>query len=313
MTRIVTLARALPLPRIEVNGQVIEFKPVSDVAEIPAGTQVHCTTSLDRLSAKDIASLPDSVGLIANIGVGVDNIDLCAASERGILVSNTPVVTEDTADLAFALILAGSRRVGEGERFLRSGSWAATSTSPPLGMRVHGKTLGLVGFGAIAQAVARRAKGFGMPVRYWNRTSRPEVGRAVGATQVETLAELFATCDIVSVHTALTPQTKNLIGAAELAAARPNAVLVNTARGGIVDEAALCDALENGPLAAAGLDVFEGEPNIYPRLLERENVVLTPHIGSATGECRADMVRRLLANLVSFFETGRPSDPVETA
>lgn len=310
MTEIVTIERALPLPRIEFKGQTVEFRPVSDVAEIPFGTRVHCTTSLDPLPAKAIAALPDSVRLIANIGVGVDNIDLAAAQARGITVSNTPVVTEDTADLAFALILAASRRVGEGERFLRGGSWTAAGIAPPLGARVHGKTLGLVGFGAIAQAVARRAKGFGMTIRYWNRSRRPEAEQELGARRVASLTDLFSSCDIVSVHTALTPQTQNLIGATELATARQNAVLVNTARGGIVDEAALCDALENGPLSAAGLDVFDGEPNVYPRLLARDDVVLTPHIGSATGECRLDMVHRLLTNVATFLETGQVPDPV---
>jgi len=310
MTLTVTLARPLPLPAIKVGDEAIDFVPVATTSQMPQGARVHCATSLDPLYAQAIAAMPDSIGLIANIGVGIDNIDLDAAARRGIRVSNTPVVTEDTADLAFALILATCRQTGTAERFLRAGNWAAAGVAPPLGARVHGKTLGFVGFGAIAQAVARRAKGFDMQVRYWNRTRRPDFEAALGAAYVPEIAELFARSDILSVHTALTPETRNLIGAAELASARAGSVLVNTARGGTVDEAALCDALDQGQLAAAGLDVFDGEPTVDPRLLAHENVVLTPHIGSATAECRTDMAKRLLANVMRFLETGTVLDPV---
>lgn len=306
----VTLARALPLPPVKARGKPINFQPVTDPADVPAKAVAHVTTSLDPMGSEAIAALPDSIRLIANIGVGTDNIDLAAAAARGITVSNTPVVTEDTADLAFALILAACRRVGEGERFLREGNWKAAGMTPALGTRVHGKTLGLIGFGDIAQAVARRAKGFGMSISYWNRTRRPEAAAAVGARYVPDLASLFKDSDIVSVHSALTPQTLNLVDAAALSAARPGTVLVNTARGGIVDEDALCDALETGAIAAAGLDVFDGEPVVNPRLLAHPNTVLTPHIGSATAECRADMARRLLANVITFLETGAALDPV---
>ncbi len=310
MTQTVTLARELPLPAIKAAGEEIDFVPVSAASEIPAGARVHCTTVVDPVDARAIAEMPDSIGLIANIGVGTDNIDLEAAARRGILVSNTPVVTEDTADLAFALILAACRRTGEGERFLRAGKWSGPGVIPPLGGRVHGKTLGLVGFGPIAQAVGRRAKGFDMPIRYWNRTRRPEAEAALDAVYEPDLQSLFANSDILSVHTALVPQTRGLIGHELLAAARTGSVLVNTARGGIVDETALCDALDRGQLAAAGLDVFDGEPAVGAQLLGRDDVVLTPHIGSATTECRTDMVKRVLANIVSFLETGAVLDPV---
>jgi len=313
MALIVTLSRALPLPQIAVQGEQITFLPVTETTQIPAGTQVHCTTSLDPLDGAAIAAMPDSIKLIANIGVGTDNIDLLAARQHGIVVSNTPVVTEDTADHAFALILAASRRAGEGERFLRAGKWTAAGVAPPLGVRVHGKTLGLVGFGAIAQAVARRARGFDMPVCYWNRTRRPDAEAALSAEFSPDLATLLGKSDVISVHTALTAQTQGLIGVKELGSARKGAVLINTARGGIVDETALCDALEQGQIAAAGLDVFEGEPSVNPRLLELDNAVLTPHIGSATGECRMDMAKRLLGNVVSFLETGSVLDPVDAA
>lgn len=310
MSITVTISRPLPLPPIEAGGESITFLPVEAARDIPQGTRAHITTALDPLRGDAIAALPESVGLIANIGVGIDNINLDAARVRGIAVSNTPVVTEDTADLAFALILAASRRVGEGERYLRAGYWSETGAAPPLGARVHGKTLGLVGFGEIAQAVARRATGFGMTIRYWNRTRRPEAEAATGAQYADTLQDLLARADILSVHTALTAQTRNLIGAAELAAARKGAILINTARGGIVDEDALCAALDQGQIAAAGLDVFDGEPQVSPRLRDRDNVVLTPHIGSATAECRTDMVRRVLGNVVTFLETGTALDSV---
>jgi len=308
----VTLSRPLPLPPIMARGSAVEFLPVNSTAEIPIGAAVHVTTSLDQLDAAAIAAMPDSIGLIANIGVGTDNIDQNAAQARGILVSNTPVVTEDTADLAFALILAACRRVGEGERFLRAGQWSAAGVAPPLGGRVHGKTLGLVGFGAIAQAVARRARGFDMPLRYWNRTRRPEAETALGAIYDPDIESLFAHSDIVSVHTALSSDTRNLVGPSQLARARAGAILINTARGGIVDEDALIAALDDGGIAAAGLDVFLGEPGINPRLLSCENVVLTPHIGSATNECRTDMAIRLLANVTSFLERGMVQDLVRS-
>ena len=310
MTHWVTLARPLPLPQVMAGGRPVRFLPVESTAQVPPGTLVHCVTSLDRLDARAIAALPASVRLIANIGVGTDAIDHAAARARTIALANTPVVTEDTADLAFALILAACRRLGEGARFLRAGHWTDAGAGPPLSARVHGRSLGLIGFGAIGQAVARRAQGFAMPVRYWNRTRRPEAETATAAGFEPDLAKLVETSDILSIHAALTPQTRGLVDARLLAAARPGAVLVNTARGGIVDEGALCDALDSGRIGAAGLDVFDGEPRINPRLLAHPAVVLTPHIGSATVECRQDMAQRLLANVVTFLETGAPLDPV---
>lgn len=310
MTQIVTLSRPLPLPEIPLGEDTLKFTAVSAAAEVPDGTIVHGTTALDPVDRAAIAALPDSVRLIANIGVGFDNIDLDAAAERGIAVSNTPTVTEDTADLAFALILTACRRVGEGERFLRAGHWTSSQAAPPLGVRVHGQTLGLVGFGAISRAVARRAAGFGMTILYTDLAQMPDAEKLTGARFVESLHDLLAQSDIVSIHTVLTPQTRNLIDTEALAAMRPGSVLVNAARGGIVDEDALCDALERGHLAAAALDVFDGEPSVRPALLARENVVLTPHIGSATDACRADMVRCFIANVTNFLTKGAPLNPV---
>lgn len=312
MTKIVTLSRPLPLPRIEAGGEAVEFVRVSSVADIPTEALAHISTAMDPVDGEFIAGMPEGQRLIANIGVGVDNIDLTAAAARGIAVSNTPVVTEDTADLAFALILGAARRVGEGERYLRAGKWSAGEAPPALGTRVHGQALGLVGFGPIGQAVARRARGFGMKVHYWNRTRREEAEAALGATFVPDLAELLGQSDFVSIHTALVPATRNLINADRIGQMRKGVVLVNTARGGIVDEEALCNALEAGHLGAAGLDVFADEPQVLPALLERQDVLLTPHIGSATSACRMDMAQCVLGNVVSFLESGTVLTPVET-
>lgn len=310
MSITVCLSRALPLPEIKLGPDTITFVPVENTSKVPEGTRVFGTTALDQVEAEAIAALPESVGLIANIGVGFDNIDLAAAARRGIQVSNTPTVTEDTADLAFGLILAACRRIGEGERFLRSGQWASPQAAPPLGTRVHGQTLGLVGFGAISRAVARRARGFGMDILYTDLAQMTDAEREIGARFVDDLHELLGQSDIVSIHTVLTPQTRHLIDARALAAMREGAVLINAARGGIVDEAALCAALDRGHIAAVGLDVFEGEPAVRPDLLARENVVLTPHIGSATAACRADMVKCFLSNVTAFLSGGAPINPV---
>ncbi|MCA0869872.1 D-glycerate dehydrogenase [Seohaeicola saemankumensis] len=312
MEHIATLTRPLPLPEIQVGAGTLRFLPVTGAAEVPAGTSVFGATALDPVNRATIEALPDSVRLIANIGVGYDNVDLEAAAERGIAVSNTPTVTEDTADLAFALILAACRRVGEGERFLRTGQWKDAQSAPPLGVRVHGQTLGLVGFGAISRAVARRARGFGMEILYTDLKQMPEVESEIGARYVASLHDMLAQSDIVSIHTVLTPATRNLIDAEALAAMRPGGVLVNAARGGIVDEVALCNALASGQLAAAALDVFDGEPCVRPELLACENVVLTPHIGSATDACRAEMVQCFIANVSRFVTQGVPLNPVLT-
>ena len=312
MTKIITLSRPLPLPRIEAGGDAVEFVPVSSATDIPTEALAHISTALDPVDDAFIAGMPEGQRLIANFGVGVDNIDLAAAAARGILVSNTPVVTEDTADLAFALILGAARRVGESERYLRAGHWSVGEVPPRLGTRVHGRTLGLVGFGPIAQAVGRRANGFGMEVLYWNRTRREDAEATLRATFVPGLADLLGQSDFVSVHTALVPATRNLINAERIGQMRKGAILVNTARGGIVDEEALCDALEAGHLGAAGLDVFVGEPQLLPALMKRQDVLLTPHIGSATAACRMDMAQCVLGNVVSFLESGSVLTQVET-
>ncbi|MDE2410760.1 MAG: D-glycerate dehydrogenase [Sphingomonadales bacterium] len=301
----VLTVRPLPLPPIKARGEDINFVPLSEGA---ANAEVLLATGTDPVDATTIAALPETVGLIANFGVGTDNIDLEAARVRGIKVSNTPVVTEDTADLAFALILAASRRIAAADRYVRAGRWAE-HVAFPLGQRVHGTRLGIVGFGAIGQAVARRASGFAMKVSYWARAAKDE-GTALGAAHVADLGDLVANSDIVSLHLPLNPQTRHLFDAALLGRFNPGAVLVNTGRGALIDEAALVAALEAGTIGAAGLDVFEHEPQVDPRLLTMDQVVLAPHIGSATGPCRADMGARALGNVIAFLETGKPHDRV---
>ncbi|MFM5922995.1 MAG: 2-hydroxyacid dehydrogenase [Novosphingobium sp.] len=302
----VLTTRPLPLPPLSARGETIRVAVIGDPDG--ADAQAVLATVLDPLDAPAIAALPAGVGLIANFGVGTDNIDLAAAAARGIKVSNTPVVTEDTADLAFALILAACRRIGAADRFVRSGEWEQGQAFP-LGLRVNGARLGLAGFGAIGQAVARRAAGFGMQVRYWARTPKPE-GVQLGATHVAALDDLVSDSHIVSIHVPLASETHHLFDAALLARFKPGAMLVNTARGAVVDEAALVAALESGALGGAGLDVFEDEPRIHPGLASLDQVVLAPHIGSGTQACRADMAGRMIANLIRFLESGEPADRV---
>lgn len=206
MTVTVALSRALPLPAMQIAGQEARF--VSPDQGIPDDAAVYLSTAVDTVDAALIARLPASVGLIANLGVGFDNIDLQAAANRGLLVSNTPVVTEDTADLAFALILAACRRLGEGERYLRAGTWTATGAPPAVGTRVHGATLGIVGFGAIGRAVARRAQGFGMKLLYTDQAENVDLGPKLGAEYRADLHAMLGECDIVTIHAPLMEETR---------------------------------------------------------------------------------------------------------
>lgn len=252
----------------------------------------------DRIDAALFDRCP-RLRAISSVSVGVDHVDLDAATARGIPVGHTPgVLTETTADLAFALLLAAARRVAEGDRFVRAGLWTPNRVWEPdmlLGRDVHGATLGLVGLGAIGQAMARRAHGFGMRVLAWSRTRRDVPG-----VEFVSLETLLAAADFVSVHVALTAETRGLVGGAALAQMKPGAVLVNTARGGIVDEDALAAALRSGRIAAAGLDVFAREPlDAASPLRALPNVVLTPHIGSASEATRARMVELAVKNLLA--------------
>ncbi|MGO9455990.1 MAG: 2-hydroxyacid dehydrogenase [Acidimicrobiales bacterium] len=263
------------------------------------------TDRIDR--AVLAAGAAGSLRVVGNVAVGYDNVDLVAAAELGIAVCNTPgVLDQTTADLAFLLVLAATRLASEAERDLRAGRWEGWGLMDHLARDVHGGVLGLVGYGRIARQVARRAEGFGMEVLHHTRTPTGFPG------YVGTLAELLSTADVVSLHVPLSEATRHLIGATELAAMKPTGVLVNTARGPVVDEEALADALESGTIFAAGLDVFEGEPALNPRLLAAPRTVLLPHIGSATIETRTRMAR-LAAQGVADALAGRTPPNLVTA
>jgi len=311
MTRpVIALARELPpafMQGISSLGEVRIFDASAPDQSL-VGASVWLGTAMDSVTAERIAGLPESVGLIANIGVGTDNIDLPAAAARGLQVSNTPVVTEDTADLAMALLLATCRRLSICEQRLRAGDFAAGATQ--LGTRVHGKTLGIVGFGAIGQAVAFRARGFGMSVIYHGPSRKSSAEEVTGARYREHLSDLLAEADIVSLHCPLGQATRHLLNQETFAQMKLGAVIINTGRGPLVDEQALVGALSSGHLGGAGLDVFEFEPEVTPQLKDFDNVTLLPHIGSATAECRMDMALRALANIRNFLEHGRPLDVV---
>jgi len=261
----------------------------------------------DHIDAELLARAP-RLRAVANCAVGYDNIDLRAATARRIVVTNTPdVLTESSADLAFALLLAAARRVAEGDRLVRAGRWRGWAPDLLLGHDVHGATLGIVGYGRIGAAVARRALGFDMRVLYAQR--RRAADPPPGVRRVS-LARLLATADFVSLHVPLTPATRHLIGARELARMKRGAVLVNTSRGPVVDEAALARALARGRIAAAGLDVFEHEPHVSPALCALPNVVLTPHVASATTTTRDRMAILAARNLAAALVGRRPPNPV---
>ncbi|HUI42224.1 MAG TPA: D-glycerate dehydrogenase [Terriglobia bacterium] len=260
-----------------------------------------------RLTAELMEQAP-GLRAISNVGVGYDHLDLAACTVRRIPVTTTVgVVEETTADLAFALLLAAARRVVEGDRYVREGHWQRWQWGLLWGAEVHGKTLGLYGFGHIGQAMARRARGFGMRILYHARHRVAEaVERELGA-EFATLDALLAQSDFVSLHVPLTPETRHCVGAPELARMKPTAFLINTARGAVVDEEALVEALGRGRLGGAGLDVFEKEPHVHPTLLCLPGVVLAPHVGSGTAETRAAMARVAARNLLDLLDGKRPA------
>ena len=269
-------------------------------------------TVTDRIDAEVLEAAGPALKLVASFGTGVDHVDLAAAQRCGIIVTNTPgVLTEDTADMTMALILAISRRLAEGERLIRSGGWTGWGPTSMLGHRIWGKRLGILGMGRIGMALARRAKGFGLAVHYHNRRPVPEdVESALEATYWESLDQMLAHMDIVSVNCPHTPATYHLLSARRLRLLPPQAILVNTARGEIVDEEELVRLLETRAIAGAGLDVFEHEPTIDPRLRTLDNVVLLPHMGSATIEGRLAMGEKVIINIKTFADGHRPPDRV---
>jgi glyoxylate reductase len=306
-------SEALELLRRAADVDVLSEEEAEDRACLlaaAAGRDAILSLLTERIDAELMDRAP-GLRVIANMAVGYDNVDVAAARARGIVVTHTPdVLTEPTADLAVALLLAAARRIPEADRFVRAGRFQGWQPDLLLGREVSGQVAGIVGLGRIGAAVARRlARGFDMTVLYWNRSPRPALERELELRRVE-LDELLAESDFVSLHVALTPETRRLIDRERLASMKPTAVLVNTARGAVVDEAALAAALRVGRPGAAGLDVYEREPAVTPELLELDNVVLLPHLGSSTPATRRAMAMLAARNVVAVLAGQGPLTPV---
>lgn len=305
-------ARARALFDVELNAADIQLDAAGLARAMrEADGLIPCVA--DKITAELLAAPGRRVKIVSNYGVGYNNIDVDAAKANGVVVTNTPdVLTEDTADLALTLMLATARRAGEGEREVRSGKWTGWRPTHMLATRVNGKTLGLIGIGRIGRAVARRAHhGFGMRVLYHDPFPLSDADAAsIGAEQRDSIEAVLAESDFVSLHCPATPETKHLMNAARFAQMRKGAILINTARGDVVNESDLIDALRSGTIAGAGLDVFEKEPVVPDALKGMENVVLLPHLGSATMETRVAMGMRALDNLEAFFGGTAPRDRV---
>jgi glyoxylate reductase len=317
---VVIVTRKLPEP---IEARMMELfdtrlnatdRPFSraQLVEAVQSCDVLVPTVTDKIDAAILAQAGERLRLIANYGTGVDNIDVDAAYKRGITVTNTPgVLTEDTADMTMALILAVARRLVEGERLARSGEWQGWAPTAMLGHRIWGKRLGIVGMGRIGTAVARRARGFGLSIHYHNRRRVHESLEAeLEATYWESLDQMLARVDIVSVNCPHTPATYHLLSARRLKLLQKHAIIVNTSRGEVIDESALTRMLRDKEIAGAGLDVFEHEPAINPKLRQLDNVVLLPHMGSSTIEGRLDMGEKVIINIKTFVDGHRPPDRV---
>jgi glyoxylate reductase len=285
---------------------------VDQLIDAVSRAEVLVPTITDRLDSKILSRAGPDLKLIANFGAGVDNIDVATANARGVIVTNTPgVLTEDTADMTMALLLASARRVVEGAHVVQTGDFHGWSPTWMLGRRIWGKRLGIVGMGRIGQAVARRAAAFGLQIHYHNRKPvSPRIEEELGATYWESLDQMLARMDVISVNCPHTPATYHLLSARRLKLLQPHAIIVNTARGEVIDEGALANALARGEIAGAGLDVFEHEPAVNPKLLKLPNVVLLPHMGSATVEGRIDMGEKVIINIKTFMDGHRPPDRV---
>ena len=313
---VVVVTRRLPEPVHQALAREFDARlnpedrplTVDGLKEALRSADALLTTVTDKVTDEVLATEPRRAKLVANFGVGFNNIDVEAAKARGIAVSNTPdVLTDATADLAVTLLLMAARRTGEGERHLRGGQWTGWRPTHMLGTHVTGKTLGLIGMGRIARAVAQRAHhGFGMKVIFHDPfPPAPDVAKALGAEPRNSLEEVLREAHFVSLHCPATSETRHLMNRERLALMRPEAFLINTARGDVVEEEALVEALQARRLAGAGLDVYEKEPQVAPALLAMENVVLLPHLGSATQETRVAMGLRAVENLQLFF-SGKP-------
>lgn len=315
----VTVSRRLPAPIEAQLAMRYRTQLNTDDAPLPAAALQAALGSSDAVVVTVTDHIDADVlqgcraGIIANYGVGLDHIDLAAAAEAGIMVTNTPgALTDATAELALTLMLMTARRAGEGERVVRSGEWTGWAPTQLVGRSLLGATLGIVGMGRIGRATAARAaRGCGMKIIYWSRSAvaEQEMGD-VTVERVDSLDVLLQRADVISLHLPATPETRHLIDVRRLALVQPHAILINTARGTVVDEAALADALANGRLMAAGLDVYEREPMVQPGLLQLEQVVLLPHLGSATEAARIAMGNSVLANLEAFFAGQAPPDRV---
>ena len=297
----------------------IEDKPFSrdDLIDAVKTADVLVPTVTDRIDRAVLSQAGPDLKLIAQFGTGVDNIDLDTARNRSILVTNTPgVLTEDTADMTMALILAVPRRLTEGAALLKAGSgeWQGWSPTWMLGHRIFGKRLGIVGMGRIGQAVAKRAKAFGLQIHYHNRRRvQPDIEQTLEATYWDSLDQMLARMDIISINCPHTPATYHLLSARRLSLLKPSAYIVNTARGEVIDENALARMIDNNELAGAGLDVFEHEPAVNPKLLRNDKVVVLPHMGSATLEGRIDMGEKVIINIKTFLDGHAPPDRVHPA
>jgi glyoxylate reductase len=315
----IVVTRRIPEPAVELlreagdvwvspDDRPLETQELHDAVK---GADIAVTLLHDKVDDAFLDAAGDQLRAVCNVAVGFDNIDVPAATKRGVLITNTPrVLTEATADLAMTLILAATRRIGEGERLIRNREPWSWHMFMLLGSGLQDKTLGVVGMGQIGVALARRAKAFGMEIVYSDaRPASDEIERELGARRVE-LDELLRTADVVSIHAPLMDSTRHLINAETLALMKDSAYIVNSARGPIIDEAALVDALKSGKIAGAGLDVFENEPDVHPGLIELDNVVLLPHLGSATIETRTAMGVLAAENAIAVLNGDKPPTPV---
>lgn len=318
MPRTVYVTRELPHPGtaplvasgLEIDQHAGDLAPDRDelVSHLASAHAVLCMLT-EQMDARAMDAAPH-LQIIANLAVGFDNIDVAAATERGIVVTNTPdVLTEATADLTWALLMATARRIGEGERLVRSGAWNGWGPTQLVGQPVWGATLGVVGLGKIGTAVARRGRGFGMEVVYHSRSRHADVEDELGVSRVP-LDELLEMSDFVSLHAPLDEASRHMIDGRALASMKSTAVLVNTGRGQLVDEGALVEALRYGVIAGAGLDVFEDEPLLHEGLSRLPNVVVTPHVGSATTATRSTMVQLCCDNIIRVLDGATPLTPV---